>query len=91
MDACSLNVTATISSHSQQDNTSEHTENFGSRLEKNHELIYLSQPFRSFFILYNFPQDPEIPSVSFYSIGTASSIKKTGFKVGLLLLRTEFV
>lgn len=45
----------------------------------------------SFFTFYNFPQDPEIPSVSFYNIGTASSIKNTGFKVGLLLLRTEFV
>lgn len=51
MDAFSLNVTATISSHSQQDNTSELTENFGSRLEKNHELIFLSQPFRFFFHL----------------------------------------
>lgn len=36
MDACSLNVTVTTSSHSQQASTLEHTANFDLKPEENH-------------------------------------------------------
>lgn len=38
MDGCSLNLTATTSSHSQQVSTLERTANFDLKPEKSHEL-----------------------------------------------------
>lgn len=64
MDACSLNVAASTTSHPQQGSASKHTGKFGSRLEKNHVLIFLSQFSDLLFTLHDFPQDPEIPSGS---------------------------
>jgi len=57
MDACSLNVTETTSSHTQKASTLEHAANFDLKQEKNHELyVYniFSPLFRFFFTIYNF-------------------------------------